>query len=507
MSDADVQRLLHAAAKAPTQQEAERLVGEAETLRSGLVAQAAAAREVDLANAVVQDHLTPTRVHERHTAATDWIAGLDTSGGANVDQEMTAQASLWYSKAAGIRPWPEEFQEQAKGQARKLAGAFGEQAAAAQEAFLSHTAALYERELRAGLFTQAESGLPQVGEPGNPVSGGTVGPPGASGLPGEATSSERAPIMQAMENNTSSGIHDALMPDNNAEAHNGGQRAASLHRVANDDAEFMDGMSRDELRRSLARIERDHGEDHPLAQSIRDHLTVRDLLGTPQRPFVGSKERNPSMQTAPCPSCGGHGRVAVRTQAASGLDQVQQIVDPHDAPSTTPLNPDVAFPWEMAPDSSATIQEAEKQVGEREQLKGASLETKAQRAARTAYMQVMAGQDDSGWLGDMGAGGVGPGEQDGGNPGPGSNLGQPDRVYGFGGDQGDRAIKPYGADEANDVTNNPGMGYQPGQPTQYDQGGRGMTTGASRIDDDPQLQQALAYARQRRAFLENQARG
>jgi hypothetical protein len=122
-------------------------------------------------------------------------------------------------------------------------------------------------------------------------------------------------------------------------------------------------------------------------------------------------------------------------------------------------------------------------------------------------MQVMAGQDDSGWLGDMGAGGVAPGEQDGGNPAPPSNLGQPDPVYGYGGDQGDRTLRPYGSDEANDVTNNPGMGWQPGQPSQYDEGGRGNVVGqptASRIEQDPELRKALAYARQRREYLASQ---
>jgi hypothetical protein len=204
--------------------------------------------------------------------------------------------------------------------------------------------------------------------------------------------------------------------------------------------------------------------------------------------------------------------VAVRREGASNLDQIDQIVDPHDNPKVTPYPTDVAFPWEMPDDSSEAIAEAEKQLAEREQRKGASRQQRAaaaaQRAAEQVYRRVLAGQDDSGWAGDMGAGGVGPGEQDGGNPGntyPG-NIADPDPVYGFGGDNGDQPLKPYGADEADDYTNNPGINYQPGQPIQNDLGGRvnqvGQATGRRRSDGDPLIQQHLAFIRHRRALLD-----
>jgi hypothetical protein len=449
------QSLLNRAAQARSSQEAAQLVAQANAARDEKIAVEAAGRETDLANAIIQDHMTPAPVHEMHTAATDWLGGVDVSGGANVEQEMIAQGSLWYGKIANIKPWRDEFEEQARGQARRIAGAYGMQAPMAEHTFLTHVGSLYERELRDGVFTEAASTVPQVGEAGNPEVGGTVGPSVPSGLPGEATSSERAPIMQAMEHNTSSGIHDALMP-NTAEADNTG------------------------------------------SERVRTQGSRR----------APEKERNSMQQTANCPTCSGRGRVAVRTQAASGLDQIDQTVDPHDNPKATQYPTDVAFPWEMPGDSSQAIAETEQQLAQREQLKGASRQQRAEMAAHAAYRQVMAGQDDSGWLGDMGAGGVAPGEQDGGNPGPPSNLGQPDPVYGYGGDQGDRPMKPYGADEANDATNNPGMGWQPGQPTQYDQAGRGLQVGqptaSRRIEDDPQMQQALRYVRARREHLTQQ---
>lgn len=642
---ADVQRLLHAASQATTLDEQQRFVGEANALQQQLVAVHQAGRDVDLANAVISDHLTPVRVHEHHTAATDWIATLDTTGGAGVEHEMVAQASLWYQKVAAIKPWPEEFHEQARGQAHRLAGAFGEQAPAAEEAFLSHTARLYQGELDAGIVTVADTG--------------SAGQATQNGLPLEDTSSERAPMIQAMDHQEP-GIHDALGP-NDAEADNAGAGAKTADRAdtawppetswqQHDQADQRSGLGPKPTLDQHHQLGYQHGaegvtpdgtynpyetrEGTPevaygrgyskgatdrLMNTRRNHRNVRyegtlhaaqDLTGSPfsqelgrmvfgphddsglqdwsdrspilndngrhlyqvtthhvgpdgskvkdthemrsHRPdahddveqaafedhsskwgvhpndvhvapamrmdrngpvgrgtqiYTGSRKEASMQHTATCPSCGGQGRVAVQVQAASGLPQIQEVVDNNNqAHSEQAPNWDVAFPWEMQPGGNqSVIQEAESQIADREKLKGASRKA----YATQVYRQIMAGQDDSGWLGDMGAGGVGPGEQDGGNAMPYSNLGQPDPVYGYGGDQGDKQNKPYGAAEANDETNNPGMNWQPGQPSQYDQGARPNVVGqptASLIDQDPELQRALAYARQRRSYLESQYR-
>lgn len=245
---------------------------------------------------------------------------------------------------------------------------------------------------------------------------------------------------------------------------------------------------------------------------------------------------------AQCPTCGGHGRVAVRVapqptiedivrMGVSGLDQVDQIVDPHDnGPNTNPAPgqsetypTDVAFPWTMAPSNvQQTINQAESQISDRNsqlQARG-NRQAQATAAAREVYRRVMGGYDASGWIGDMGAGGYGPGEQDF-NPaamGGANNLGTPDPVY-PGGDNPSRPLKPYGADEADDETNKPSQ-WAPGQPTQMDMAGRGESTngapapgfpnapishGAARVQDDPKLNELLALARKRRAFLESRS--
>jgi hypothetical protein len=446
-------RLLREAAKASSLAETQRLVGEAEQLRTAALAAQADARGLDLSNAVVRDTLTPVRVHEHHTAATDWIGSVDTAGD-GYEHEMIAQGSLWYGKTAAIRPFRDEFVEQARGMARRLAGAYGERAPEAEHTFFAHVATLWNREVTAGTVKLAESGVPQVGEPGNPVAEATVGPSVDLGLDGAATSSERAPVIQVLDHNTS-GPQLGHAEGHDAEAANG------------DTAPSGDNASKVPFQANRA--------------------------------WKKSNERNASMEHASCPTCQGRGRVAVRTQAASGLDQIDQVADPKDNPAQTPYPTDVMFPWEMAPGQiEQSIGQAEQQIAQREQLKGASRQARAMEA----YRRVLAGQDDSGWLGDNGAGGVAPGQQDGGNPGPPSNLGQPDPVYGQGGDNGNQPLKPYGADEADDVTNNPGT-WSLGQPTQADIGGRGQATAAK---GDPEIEQALEFVRRRRAYLASQGR-
>jgi hypothetical protein len=462
-TNADATRLLVEASRATTLAEQERLVGAAEQSRNDQLTATAAEKSLDLASAVIRDVLTPVAVHEHHTAATDWLGSIDTHGGDGVEQEMVAQGSLWYSKTAGIKPWRDEFVEQARGMARKLAGAYGEQAPAAENAFFRHVATLYNREVNAGLITQAASGVPQVGEEGNPEAGGTVGPQVDYGIDGPQTSSERAPMIQALENNTSVG----------------GDPTTSDPSV--------------------------------LPQDVNNSVPVpnQDHAGTTEgaRMAGNTNTRQAPSQTAPCPSCAGRGRVAVRRTAQSGLPQVDQIANADDSPGATPLPTDVAFPWEMSPANvNRAISITEQQLAERNRMQQNGMGAAAARKQRAeaAYRRVMAGMDDSGWLGDMGASPSGPGEQDGGNPGPASNVGQPDPVYGEGGDNGNQPLRPYGADEADDYTNNPGQNWQPGQPAQMDTGGRGMTVGqptASREHGDPELQRALAFVRQRRAFL------
>jgi hypothetical protein len=199
-------------------------------------------------------------------------------------------------------------------------------------------------------------------------------------------------------------------------------------------------------------------------------------------------------------------RSASRHEAYSGLPQVQQTVDPSDTSlQPTPLNQEVAFPWVLSPNSvNQTIQQTEQQLAERDSRKGAA--RRATALARQTYEAAMksAGYDASGWMGDMGAGGY----QDVPQGAPGSNLGQADPVYGQGGDQGDRQLRPYGEAEANDYTNDPGMDYQPGDDTHADLGQASVSPGmrtSSKHTEDPEIKQALKFIAMRKTWLDQQA--
>lgn len=195
---------------------------------------------------------------------------------------------------------------------------------------------------------------------------------------------------------------------------------------------------------------------------------------------------------AQCPTCGGLGKVAVRTLAYSGLPQIDQIVNADDSPGVTPAPgqsapypPDVAFPivgW--GPDAvQNTVNEAEQQIQARPQGRpgapgGGGGAGGSVAASRTG------GRDNSGWVGDMGGRGIDyPGESAPSGYDGSTNLGQPNPVYNYGGDEPNAPHLPYGHQEALDYTNNPGQNWQPGQPTQDDEGasesGPRLTTSGS----------------------------
>lgn len=139
--EADILRAM--ASSQTTLPEQRRLAAELESIRAQRTASVHEAREIDLADTVVRDTLTPVRVHERHTAATDWINEIPTSGG-NYDHEMRTQATVWFNRLhEAVKADREEFGEQAKGMARREAGRFGEYAAEAAQTFMDTAARLH----------------------------------------------------------------------------------------------------------------------------------------------------------------------------------------------------------------------------------------------------------------------------------------------------------------------------------------------------------------------------
>lgn len=132
-------------------------------------------RDLDLADAVVRDHLTPVMAFSRSTAATDWLdevvaSDFDAEPDTDVHQAMKAQATLWFRKVSSeVKADREEFAEQAMGMARRHAGAYGERAQMARRSFLDHVAHLHRvaesgSDLKADESGQGQSGLDQAAD-------------------------------------------------------------------------------------------------------------------------------------------------------------------------------------------------------------------------------------------------------------------------------------------------------------------------------------------------------
>lgn len=146
--------LLQAIAGAATLREQIALTQELDALRAAKRQSVQAARDLDLANAVVEQTFAPVRVHEHHTASTDWLDDVATQpiDKTAATQSVLAEAALWFGRvAAEVKADAGEFAEQARGQARRTAGAYGESAPEMERAYLDYVAFLRRREAASGL--------------------------------------------------------------------------------------------------------------------------------------------------------------------------------------------------------------------------------------------------------------------------------------------------------------------------------------------------------------------
>jgi hypothetical protein len=140
--------------KAATFAEQTRLVGELDALDRQAVTAAAAARENDWAEETVRQTLQPVRTHELHTASTEWLDEVDTSG-SQYHAKIIAEAAQWYSRVSPeVKADDEEFTIQAHGMVRRQASQYAEAAPLAASAAIDYLSFLRRRE--------GASGLPQI---------------------------------------------------------------------------------------------------------------------------------------------------------------------------------------------------------------------------------------------------------------------------------------------------------------------------------------------------------
>lgn len=343
----------------------------------------------------------------------------------------------------------------------------------------------------AGFTGEAASTVPQVGAQGLPQDQfSTLAPATVDPL----TTSERSPALQEIESFTG-WDGTSVVPQGN----NGAEAANNDTEPTRDFASSTPGFP---VSGSMA-FQASPGS----SIEVSGLQLVNSAPQTHAAKVAAQLTKETTMEHAQCPTCGGHGKVAVRKQAYSGLPQIDQIVNADETPGATELPTPVAFPltgWGETPQQGAqnvqnAIQETEGLISERN--------AKSPLATTGGYVQgydqsgrpaahVANGRDNSGWMGDMGAKGTDyPGYSTPVGYDGSSNLGQPDPVYGYGGDQGNRPLRPYGEEEANDVTNNPQEPYDPSQPHNNDQAYRqvspqALTTQGSH--PDPFIAQAQA---------------
>lgn len=137
-------KLRQAIATAKTLSEQRRLVAQLDDVRRQASAQKARDNELDLAASIVRDTLTPVKVHDRHTASSDWLSEVEVPAGGDYGSLMRVEASLWFKKLHNeVKADRHEFAEQAMGMAHRLAGQFGEMAPRAQQAFLDEAGRLH----------------------------------------------------------------------------------------------------------------------------------------------------------------------------------------------------------------------------------------------------------------------------------------------------------------------------------------------------------------------------
>lgn len=294
--------LLQAIASAPSLSEQMRLLGELSAHDARTASARAEDRSLDFANTTVEATLSPVRTHERTTVASDWLGDVTASADDSraAEQKVIAEAAMWYQRTGAMvaREDREEFEIQAEGMGRRIASAYGEQAEALARSFTDYAKFLAGK--------QAASGLPQVqqlvdaqenpaAQPLNPEVFDNFADevhPINQGVVGTETS-ERAPLLQEIVGEGGSGQGAPEVPGGHSTGPDG-----------------YDGMS---------------GED-PVG---RTSVAINHTMNLDEF----------------------RAQAAIEREAASGLPQIEQVVDPEENPAPTPLPTDVAFPWTLGPDA------------------------------------------------------------------------------------------------------------------------------------------------------------
>jgi hypothetical protein len=336
--------LLRAMASAKSLKDQAVLAEELQTLRSQHQASLQDERDLQWADMVVEATLSPVWRGSQHTAASDWMDEVTPVDTDSSHQSMMAEASVWFNRTSPeVREDREEFGIQAHGMARRLAGRYGEGASAAAQAFIDYATFLLHREAASGLDqieqTTAPDGVTEKPTQLPEDTFDTFAEPLAPGnAPGKPSTDN--PLLAEIQSTGPFGEHYEGRPSEHNESgtqvgHYGpGPVTSSL-----EDEEDPFGSL---FSRSLAL-----NYTGSLSEWT-ERLAKEKSKGEWQKPWEQEKEDEDEKVAKDFEKKKESVKVehlaTVEVTAASGLDQIDQLVDPHDNPKATPLPGDVMFP-------------------------------------------------------------------------------------------------------------------------------------------------------------------
>jgi hypothetical protein len=405
---ATIAELLGQAERAETHAQRQALVLQAEQLRTAQLQAQDEASGFRPQAARIRDTLVPGRVHERTTADSDWLLEMATTASLDeASQDMLAQASLWFGRVSDeVKSYKGEFDEQARNLGRRIASQHGDVAEQAERVFLDETARLHALGVKAGqikLAADDDSDDDDEDDGGGfaySASHPAQEDPDAPRLSTAATLHKIAgnPVDDLKEGSDVEGLEQASDQVRQQYTSASGLSQVAEHGVPQEtftDLQMPPAAADTSSYRAPAIQELNQTSpvvpvNDPGLGQTNDEGVNADNGVSGQRdaahpsagfPVSGSlnKESSMAQEHAQCPTCGGQGKVAVRTldprQAYSGLPQIDEIIGNDDHPGTA-VAPgqaegypsQVAFPivWNDQ-NVPQTIQQAEQQIRSRPQ--------------------------------------------------------------------------------------------------------------------------------------------
>lgn len=323
-----------------------------------------ASRDLDLSvEATIIQRLAPVAVHERSTHETDWLGEVAATASPQAQQLVLAEAAMWFGRTSAlVRSDAEEFAEQARGTAQRLASQYDEQAEALERTVLAYLALLYR---------QGASGLDQVQQEVDSFENPKPTPlptdvfdtfqpevdPVNQGVTGTETS-ERAPLMQEILGE-GAGSGSPEKPGGHSTSFDGSGGYSEVPADATDtrrSAAVNHAYTLDDFRREAAaearRADPKVASGHQGRYNEESNNDIQKMPSLPGHDHeqAGREAQEDFDKNTKFLQEQHEDAERRRKQGASGLDQVQQVVDPHEDPKPTSEPTDVAFPWTMSED-------------------------------------------------------------------------------------------------------------------------------------------------------------